>query len=236
MARAVAVGVLEERNSDGTLRFLMSRRPANKPLPHLWEFPGGKLEAGESAKRALVRELKEEIGVECVEENLEEWFEEDVSYGSFVVHLHYIRVRRWFGTPKGCEGQQLSWEHFPLSCAPVLLGVLPVLRRLALEHGAVLDEERALGGGLMHVACQERLQLGESPVWAPPLLLFCDILAHALHALEIASGRHYVVRVPGPVSCIVPRSRGGYIVAMGNLIAAIDGVWLFPVTRIIPCI
>ena len=123
----VAVGVLV----DAAGRFLLTTRPPGKVYAGYWEFPGGKLEAGESVEQALRRELQEEIGVTIG--RAEPWCVELFDYPHARVRLHFCRVREWTGRFEMREGQQMSWESLPVRCAPVLPGTAPVLAWLAEE-------------------------------------------------------------------------------------------------------
>jgi 8-oxo-dGTP diphosphatase len=94
-------------DADG--RVLIARRPDGKTMAGLWEFPGGKLEDGEVPEAALVRELKEELGVDVSAECLAPLTFASHAYDDFhLVMLLYV-CRRWTGTPVGREGQQLIW-------------------------------------------------------------------------------------------------------------------------------
>ena len=126
---AVAVGVL--LRADGS--FLLASRPVGKPWAGYWEFPGGKLEAGESVEQALARELHEELGIDVVD--AEYWRSCPMDYSHAAVELHFCKVTRWFGEPHPREGQKLAWQGLPVDVAPVLPGTLPVLRWLADERG-----------------------------------------------------------------------------------------------------
>lgn len=121
----VAVGILV----DPAGRFLMTSRPPGKPYAGYWEFPGGKVEPGESVEAALARELREELGISV--EACTVWREEVVDYPHALVRLHFCRVQRWTGSLQMLEGQQASWETLPVRLAPILPGSLPVLRWLA---------------------------------------------------------------------------------------------------------
>ncbi len=125
----VAVGVLIE--ADG--RFLMTSRPEGKVYAGYWEFPGGKLEAGESVEAALRRELQEELGV--VIGPAEAWRVEVVDYPHARVRLHFCKVRQWRGGFEMREGQRMSWQTLPVAVQPVLPGTVPVLRWFAEERG-----------------------------------------------------------------------------------------------------
>jgi 8-oxo-dGTP diphosphatase len=126
----VAVGVLIA--PDGA--FLLTSRPEGKVYAGYWEFPGGKLEAGETVEQALRRELQEEIGITIGAAHT--WREKLVDYPHALVRLHFCKVFDWNGELHMCEGQRFSWEHLPVRCAPVLPGTIPVLEWLAEEAAA----------------------------------------------------------------------------------------------------
>jgi 8-oxo-dGTP diphosphatase len=126
---AVAVGVLVR--PDG--RFLLTSRPAGKVYDGYWEFPGGKLEPGESVEQALRRELIEEIGVTIAA--VHPWKEELVDYPHALVRLHFCKVFDWSGELHMHEGQSLAWESLPVLSQPVLPGTVPVLQWFADERG-----------------------------------------------------------------------------------------------------
>lgn len=125
----VAVGVLIA--PDG--RFLLTSRPEGKVYAGYWEFPGGKLEAGESVEQALRRELVEELGVRIG--TVEPWKVEIVDYPHARVRLHFCKVRSWEGAFEMREHQQMAWQDLPVAVAPVLPGTVPVLAWLAEERG-----------------------------------------------------------------------------------------------------
>ena len=124
----VAVGVLI--TADG--RFLLTSRPQGKAYAGFWEFPGGKLEDGESVEQALRRELQEEIGVTIGEAF--PWRDQVVDYPHALVRLHFCKVFAWTGDLEMREGQSFVWERLPVACAPVLPGTVPVLEWLASER------------------------------------------------------------------------------------------------------
>lgn len=125
----VAVGVLIDR--DG--RFLLTSRPAGKVYAGYWEFPGGKLELGESVEAALRRELQEELGI--VIDTVQPWRVELVSYPHARVRLHFCKVFEWAGAFEMREQQSMAWQNLPVDVAPVLPGTLPVLDWFAAERG-----------------------------------------------------------------------------------------------------
>lgn len=124
----VAVGVLIA--PDGA--FLLTSRPPGKVYAGYWEFPGGKLEAGETVEQALRRELQEEIGVTIGAAPI--WKVSLVDYPHGLVRLHFCKVRDWTGELQMREGQQFTWQGLPVSCSPVLAGTVPVLEWLAAEQ------------------------------------------------------------------------------------------------------
>lgn len=125
----VAVGVLIGR--DG--RFLLTSRPAGKVYAGYWEFPGGKLEPGETVAQALRRELREELGIEIGA--VHPWQVELVDYPHALVRLHFCKVFEWRGGFEMREGQAMAWEDLPVRSRPVLPGTVPVLRWFAAERG-----------------------------------------------------------------------------------------------------
>jgi 8-oxo-dGTP diphosphatase len=94
-------------DSDG--RVLVARRPAHKEMAGLWEFPGGKVDVGERPEAALIRELKEELGIDVTEACLAPLTFASHSYGDFNLLMPLYVCRRWEGTPVAREGQELSW-------------------------------------------------------------------------------------------------------------------------------
>jgi 8-oxo-dGTP diphosphatase len=125
----VAVGVL----IDGQGRFLLTSRPAGKVYAGYWEFPGGKVEPGESIEQALRRELNEELGI-TIGPALP-WQVEMMDYPHALVRLHFCKVFAWHGDFEMREGQQMAWQTLPVTVTPVLPGTLPVLRWFAAERG-----------------------------------------------------------------------------------------------------
>lgn len=127
----VAVGVLIQ--PDGS--FLLTSRPSGKAYAGYWEFPGGKLEAGETVQDALRRELHEELGI--LIESAVIWKEAMVDYPHALVRLSFCKVFHWTGDMHMREQQSCAWQTLPVRVAPVLPGTVPVLRWLASERGFV---------------------------------------------------------------------------------------------------
>ena len=124
----VAVGVL----IDGEGRFLMTSRPTGKVYADHWEFPGGKLESGETVAQALRRELNEELGIDIGQAH--PWQVEIVDYPHALVRLHFCKVYEWAGEFEMREGQAMAWQQLPVTVRPVLPGTIPVLRWFAQER------------------------------------------------------------------------------------------------------
>ncbi len=125
----VAVGVLIRSDGD----FLLTSRPPGKVYEGYWEFPGGKLEAGETVEQALRRELHEEIGITI--DAVHPWKVELVDYPHALVRLNFCKVFGWSGELHMREGQQCAWQRLPVEVQPVLPGTLPVLAWMAQEQG-----------------------------------------------------------------------------------------------------
>ena len=125
----VAVGILVK--PDGC--FLLTSRPAGKVYAGYWEFPGGKLEVGETVDDALRRELFEELGIRV--ETAQPWQVELVDYPHALVRLNFWKVLAWSGELQMLERQSCSWQQLPVNVSPVLPGTIPVLNMFALERG-----------------------------------------------------------------------------------------------------
>lgn len=116
----VAVGILLKPNGD----VLLGSRPDGKPYAGYWEFPGGKVEAGEAVFDALKREFAEEIGVRIL--SAEPWCGVEYVYPHAHVRLHFFISREWQGEPRALEGQQLAWQG-QMQLEPILPATMPLL-------------------------------------------------------------------------------------------------------------
>lgn len=136
----VAVGVMIR--ADGA--FLIACRPLGKPMAGYWEFPGGKIEAGESVFAALRREFMEELGITVT--GATPWAERVFVYPHATVRLHFWRIHAWQGEPRSLEGQALSWERIDaLTAEPWLPGALPLRRWLDLPDAYALSAAGIMG-------------------------------------------------------------------------------------------
>jgi len=128
--KLVLVSAVALVDSDG--RVLLAQRPPGKSLAGLWEFPGGKVEPGETPEAALIRELHEELGIDTEESCLAPLTFASHSYPDFHLLMPLFACRRWRGTPEAREGQVLKWvragalREYPMPPADIPL--IPILR------------------------------------------------------------------------------------------------------------
>jgi 8-oxo-dGTP diphosphatase len=164
---AAAVLMSEDRR-----RFMLACRPEGKVYAGYWEFPGGKIEAGESVRQALTRELREELGIEVIEAS--PWLCRDFEYPHAHVRIHFWRVTAWkgeIGVSAPIEHSAICWLNTtsPCTLAPLLPANLPILKALILpdrmaityaeQNGAQAELERlgkALQQGLRLIQVRDR--------------------------------------------------------------------------------
>jgi 8-oxo-dGTP diphosphatase len=136
----VAAGILVDTQQ----RFLMGQRPLGKPYEGYWEFPGGKVEAGETYFQALQRELQEELGI-AIQEGVELMTIEH-DYPHAFVRIHVSVIRKWDGEPTGCENQALSWQdlnNHQLTVDPLLPAALPMIEQLKQFYAEIKTGTRS---------------------------------------------------------------------------------------------
>jgi len=135
--KIVYVAALALVDADG--RVLLARRPEGKPMAGMWEFPGGKIEPGETPEEALHREMREEIGIELCEECVTPLTFVSHAYEAFHLVMALYIGRKWEGIPRPMEGQELTWkrpeEMVKLAMPPADLPLVGVLReKLHIWH------------------------------------------------------------------------------------------------------
>ncbi|MEP7275486.1 MAG: Nudix family hydrolase [Betaproteobacteria bacterium] len=152
--------------SDG--RVLLAQRPPGKPYEGYWEFPGGKLEPGETPALALARELREELGIAVT--RAAPWLTQRFVYPHAHVELNFFRVFAWNGEPFGRDGQAFAWQTpGAFDVAPLLPANTRVLAALALPpvYGVTCAEDigeeeflaradRAMAGGMRLMQLREK--------------------------------------------------------------------------------
>ena len=108
-------------------RVLLAQRPEDKSMAGLWEFPGGKVETGETPEAALIRELQEELGVDTWQSCLAPLTFASHAYDDFHLLMPLFICRKWQGTPRPQEGQVLKWvrandlRNYPMPPAEIPL-------------------------------------------------------------------------------------------------------------------
>ncbi len=166
----VAAAVLLRRADDGGTQYMLAQRPPGKVYAGYWEFPGGKLESGESGEQALARELNEEMGI--VIERAWPWLCCEFVYPHARVRLKFFRVTAWRGEISLLEHSALCWTTIGAlpSASPVLPANGPILRALelpsiyaltnAVDNGIASELsrlEKALAGGLRLIQIRDKL-------------------------------------------------------------------------------
>ncbi len=128
--KTVLVSAVALIDVDG--RVLLAQRPEGKSMAGLWEFPGGKVEEGETPEVALIRELQEELGIDTWASCLAPLTFASHSYENFHLLMPLFACRKWDGVPQSREGQALKWvaardlNQYPMPAADVPL--IPILR------------------------------------------------------------------------------------------------------------
>lgn len=128
--KVVLVSAVALIDTDG--RVLLAQRPEGKSMAGLWEFPGGKVETGETPEAALIRELHEELGIDTWESCLAPLTFASHSYEDFHLLMPLFACRKWDGIPHPKEGQTLTWarpnelRNYPMPAADIPL--IPILR------------------------------------------------------------------------------------------------------------
>jgi len=151
--KIVEVSAAVLQRPDGS--FLLAQRPADKIWAGYWEFPGGKIEPGETPYHALVRELREELGITVI--TAYPWITRIFTYPHAMVRLHFFRVTEWRGELHPHEGQEFAWqpslsptlsrkrEREQIGVSPILPANAPILRALELPDLYAISNVQELG-------------------------------------------------------------------------------------------
>ncbi|MGB8434319.1 MAG: Nudix family hydrolase [Burkholderiales bacterium] len=185
----VAVAIITRL--DGTV--LLAQRPEGKVYSGYWEFPGGKVEAGEPVADALSRELHEELGIDV--QRAYPWITRVYTYPHATVRLHFYRVVEWNGTPRCKEHQAITWQHTAaLTVTPLLPANSPVLRALMLPAEYAISCVSDMGEARFLESLQRRLAGGLRLVQVREKALQRAALARLVERM-VAAARPYNARV-----------------------------------------
>jgi 8-oxo-dGTP diphosphatase len=155
--KIVEVSAAVLQRNDGS--FLLAQRPLGKIWAGYWEFPGGKVEVGENAHHALVRELREELGITV--QTAYPWLTRVFTYPHATVRLNFFRVTAWSGDLHPHEGQQFSWQQpAKVSVQPVLPANAAILRALELPTLYAISNTAELGAETFLARLEARLDAG----------------------------------------------------------------------------
>jgi 8-oxo-dGTP diphosphatase len=195
-AVGVAAGVLVR--SDGAV--LLARRPASKVYSGYWEFPGGKVEPGETPREALRREIREELSVEVLAEH--PWITRTFTYPHATVRLHFFRVTSWKGELVPTEHDAVAWQmpgH--MGVEPMLPANGPVLSALALPAEYAVSDAAGMGEDEFLKRLRLRLEAGVRLVqWREPGMPKADFERLGRQVVELCHAQGARVLVNGDAS------------------------------------
>ncbi len=155
----VAAAVIERQAADGATEFLLGQRAPGTFYPGYWEFPGGKVEAGETPHAALVRELAEELGIGVL--RADPWLRREHVYEHAHVRLNFFRVRDWCGELHDHVHSALAWQRADsLTVSPMLPANAPVLSALALPDFYAITHAAEIGIDAQLMALAQALEAG----------------------------------------------------------------------------
>lgn len=195
MTKQVQVAAAVITQPDG--RFLLGQRAPGTFYPGYWEFPGGKVEAGETPRQALIRELREELGIEARE--AWPWLTREHRYEHAHVRLHFFEVPAWSGTVNDHVHAALSWEHAAdLRVAPMLPANGPILKALRLPRRMGITHAGEIGIPAQLAALDQALERGLRLVQVrEPLLPEAERLAFTRAVMDLARPRGALVVING---------------------------------------
>jgi 8-oxo-dGTP diphosphatase len=157
----VAVAILIRPNGE----YLLASRPQGKGWAGWWEFPGGKIESGESPEHALIRESQEELGITPTQ--IQPWIKRRYDYPAThdaeakTVLLHFFFVSAWQGELQAREGQQFAWQHpRKLNVSPVLPANAPIMQALSLPPVYAISNVQEMGEAAFLQALKQQLDNG----------------------------------------------------------------------------
>ncbi|WP_019881725.1 MULTISPECIES: Nudix family hydrolase [unclassified Methylophilus] len=157
----VAVAILIKPNGE----YLLASRPNGKGWAGWWEFPGGKIEAGETSEHALIRESQEELGITPTQ--IQPWIKRRYDYPAThdaeakTVLLHFFFVHAWQGELQAREGQQFAWQHpQKLNVTPVLPANAPIMQALSLPPVYAISNVQEMGEPAFLQALKQQLDQG----------------------------------------------------------------------------
>lgn len=155
----VAAAVIERTGPDGVTEVLLGQRAPGTFYPGYWEFPGGKVEAGETPYDALVRELAEELGIEVLA--ADPWLVKKHSYEHANVVLHFFRVKEWRGELRDHVHSALAWQApGRFSVSPMLPANAPILKALSLPEMYGITHAAEIGVDAQLLALSMALERG----------------------------------------------------------------------------
>ncbi|QLG88445.1 Nudix family hydrolase [Chitinibacter bivalviorum] len=185
-------------------QFLLASRPIGKPYAGYWEFPGGKLEAGEAAIDALARELHEELGIEVKQAT--PWLCQRFDYPHALVELSFFKVTAWEGDLHAREGQLFAWQKpMQLTVSPILPANGPILRGLAMNETLLFSPAGLIGEADFLERAKLHWQAG--PAWLVLREPQLDTQQYRQLCLKLAQ---------------IPRPHGGMLIGHGELSTLVD--------------
>lgn len=175
--------------------FLLACRPAGKPYAGYWEFPGGKIEAGESPLQALTRELDEELGITIRQAT--PWLTRIFNYPHATVRLRFYRVTDWQGEPTPRERQQFAWQRAKnITVSPLLPANTPILRSLALPPIYAITRTIETGMEALLVSIEQTLGNGVELLQIRQKAMSHDQLEHfSKDVLQLARNHQAIVLI-----------------------------------------